>query len=312
MLNTSGLYVRIGATDGKILDVRLAPTGGIARFKVSSPRLSEAMIGGVAVNEAGETLGIIDGLEGSDASVLPAALIRRAARRVLERQASVPKPWLGVSGEAVAQMKVDLMLNHGWKPERAAALAGEHRGIFLTSIVPGSPAAQAALRVGDVILKVNDQEIENGEDFSWLLDQAGPSSSVSFTVARPDRIAEDLLNVKLSGMLDPALTFKFKNRFAGTNTFALIEHGIETIALRPPVASQLGTTAGLLVVYVDPSAAAFEAGLQPGDVIQSINGKSVTPFRRPFFSPNQPATFTFEIVRNKEKRVVTVNAPKKK
>jgi hypothetical protein len=29
-------------------------------------------------------------------------------------------------------------------------------------------------------------------------------------------------------------------------------------------------------------------------------------------SPNQPATFTFEIVRNKEKRVVTVNAPKKK
>jgi len=112
--------------------------------------------------------------------------------------------------------------------------------------------------------------------------------------------------------LDPALTFKFKNRFAGTNTFALIEHGIETIALRPPVASQLGTTAGLLVVYVDPSAAAFEAGLQPGDVIQSINGKSVTPFRRPFFSPNQPATFTFEIVRNKEKRVVTVNAPKKK
>ncbi len=196
MLNASGLYVRIGATDGKIFDVRRAPSGGIARFRVSSPRLSQAMIGGVAVNEAGETLGIIDGLEGSEASVLPAALIRRAARRVLERQASVPKPWLGVSGEAVAQLKVDRLLNHGWKPERAAALAGEHRGIFLTSIVPGSPAAEAALRVGDVILKVNDQEIENGEDFSWLLEQAGPSSSVSFTVARPDRVAEDLLNVK--------------------------------------------------------------------------------------------------------------------
>lgn len=311
LLNTTGLYVRIAATNGKILDVRRAPSGGIARFKISSPRLSQAMIGGVAVNEAGETLGIVDGLEGGEASVLPAELIRSAARRVLERQASVPKPWLGVSGEAVAQLKIDRFLNHGWNAERAAALAGEHRGIFLTSIVPGSPAAEAALRVGDVILKVNDREIQNGDDFSWWLEQAGPSSSVWFTVARPDRIAAEALNVKLRGMLDPALTFKFKNRMAGTNSFALIEHGIETIALRAPVASQFGTNAGLLVVYVDPAAAAFEAGLQPGDVIQSINGKSVT-LRRPFFSPNQPATFTFEIVRNKEKRVITVTAPKKK
>ena len=311
LLNTAGLYVRIAATNGKILDVRRAPSGGIARFKISSPRLSQAMIGGVAVNEAGETLGIVDGLEGGEASVLPAALIRSAARRVLERQASVPKPWLGVSGEAVAQLKIDRFLNHGWNLERAAALAGEHRGIFLTSIVPGSPAAEAALRVGDVILKVNDKEIENSDDFSWWLEQAGPSSSVSFTVARPDRVVEEALKVKLSAMLDPAFTFKFKNRMAGTNSFALIEHGIETIALRAPVASQFGTTPGLLVVYVDPAAAAFQAGLQPGDVIQSINGKSVN-LRRPFFSPNQPATFTFEIVRNKEKRVITVTTPKKK
>lgn len=312
LLNTTGLYVRIGATEGKILDVRRSPSGTIARFKVSSPRLSQAMIGGVAVNDAGETLGIIDGLEGNEASVLPVALIRRAAHRVLERQASVPKPWLGVSGEAVAALKVDRFLNHGWKPERAAALASEHRGIFLTSIVPGSPAAEAALRVGDVILKVNDQEIENGEDFSWLLEQAGPSSSVLFTIARPDRVAEEALKVKLSAMLDPALTFTFKNRMAGTNTFALIEQGIETIALRAPVALQLGVTAGLLVVYVAPATAAFEAGLQPGDVIQSINGKAVNLLRRPFQAPSQAASFTVEIVRNKEKRVITITPEKKK
>jgi S1-C subfamily serine protease len=309
LLSTSGLYVRIGTTEGKIFDVRRGPSGGVARFKVSSPRLSQAMIGGVAVNEAGETLGIVDGLQGSEASVLPVELIRRAARRVLERQASVPKPWLGVSGEAVAALKVDQFVNHGWKLDRAAELAGEHRGILLTSIVPGSPAANAALRVGDVILKVNNQEIANGEDFTWLLEQAGPSSSVSFTVARPDRVAEESFNVKLSGMLDPRFTFKFKNRFFGGNTFGLMEHGIETIALRPPVASQLGTTAGLLVVYVEPSTAAFEAGLQPGDVIQSIDGKPVNPLRRPFLPPKQ-TTFTFEIVRNKEKRVITVNPPK--
>ena len=312
-LLNSGLYVRIGATQGKVFDVRRAPFGGIARFKVSSARLSQAIVGGVAINDAGETLGIVNSLENGEASVLPVAMIQRAAKRVLERKASVPKPYLGVKGEAVAELKVDQILNHGWKPERAAALAGDHRGILLTSIVPGSPAAQAALRVGDVILKVNDWEIENSEDFTWLLDQAGASSNVSFTVARPDQPASEALDVKLSGKLDPAQGFNsfFRKRGSSDGFNSLMDQGIETITLRALVASQLGTSAGLLVVYVEPSTPAFEAGLQPGDVIQTINGQAVS--RRPFASPtNQPATLIFEIFRNKQKRTVTVTtAPKK-
>jgi S1-C subfamily serine protease len=303
-----GLYVRIGKKEGRINDVTRGPGGGIARFKVSSPRLSDAIIGGVAVNEAGETVGIIDGLDGNEASVLPSAMIRRAARRVLERQASVPRPWLGVKGEPVADLKVDQILNHGWQPARAAALAEDHRGILLTSIVPGSPAAQASLRTGDVILKVNDKEIDNAEEFTWLLEEAGASSSVSFTVARPDRVNEEALSVKLSGMLDPVMSFKLRNRFASTRGFSLIEQGIETIPLKPPVASQLGTTAGLLVIYVEPLTAASEAGIQPGDVIQSINGRSVSSMVRLI----QTSSFTFEVVRNKQKLILTIPNPVKK
>src|SRR6185503_6698402 len=147
LLNSS-LYVRIGATEGRVFDVRRAPTGGIARFKVMSPRLSQAIIGGVAVNAAGETVGIVTGLEGGEASILPAEIIRRAVERVVARQASVPKPYLGVRGEAVAELKVGQMLNHGWQPERAATLTYDHRGILVTSVVPGSPADQAALQAG--------------------------------------------------------------------------------------------------------------------------------------------------------------------
>ena len=311
----SSLLVRVGATQGRVLDVRRAPTGGVARFKVSSARLSQAIVGGVAINDAGETLGIVNGLDGDEATVLPAAMIRRAAQRVLERQASVPKPYLGVKGEAVATLKVDQILNHGWNAERAAALADDHRGILLTSIVPGSPAARASLRAGDVILKVNEWAIENNQDFTWLLEQAGPSSMVSFTVVRPDRTVAEALEVKLSGAFDLGQGFGSRLRRRGFNSdgfAALFDQGIETITLRAPVATQLGITAGLLVVYVEPSTPAFEAGLKPGDVIQSINGTAVS--RRPFLSPaNQNATFTFEVVRNKEKRTVKVtNKPQKK
>jgi serine protease Do len=306
MLRTS-LYARMGAIEGRIRDVMPAPSGGVARFKVSAPKLSQANIGGVALNEAGETIGIVDGLEGDEASILPAALIKRAAQRVLEQQASVPKPWLGVKGEAITALNLDQIQNHGWELQRATALAGKHRGIMLTSIAPDSPAAKASLRAGDVIMKVDDKDIQTADDFTWWLEQAGPSSLVEFTVARPDRPAEEPLNVRLSGLLDPVLSFNLRTRPRTTRGFSLIEQGIETIALKPPVASQLGTTAGLLVVYVEPLTAASEAGLQPGDVIQSIDGKPISLFK----PATQASSFTFEIVRNKEKLVVIVPAKKR-
>lgn len=310
MLST-GLYVRIGATDGTVLNVQRAPSGDVARFKVKSPRLSQSIVGGVAINEAGETVGIVDGLEAGEASVLSTDMIRRAARRVLERQASVPRPWLGVQGEAVAGLRVDQMLVHGWKFDRATALAEEHRGIFVNSIIPNSPAAQAALRVGDVILKFNDQEISNAQDFTWFLEQAGPNGNVSFTVARPDRAVAEALDVKLTGMPNPREIVRYPRRGRNdSERFSLIEQGIETIALRAPVATQLGITSGLLVVYVEPSTAAFAAGLQPGDVIKSINGRAVS-LRRPFLA-KQPVMLTFEIVRNKAKHTVVLKPAAKK
>lgn len=303
---SSRLYARMGALEGRIQDVVAAPSGGIARLKVTAAKLSHANIGGVATNEAGDTIGIVDGLEGNEATILPAALIKRAAQRVLEQQSSVPRPWLGVKGEAIAELKLDQILHHGWEMQRAADLAGKHRGIMLTSIVPDSPAAMAALRAGDVILKVDDKDIQTAEDFTWWLEQAGPSSSVWFTVARPDKPAAEPVNVKLSGVLDQSFNFHFRNSFAMTRGFSLFDQGIETIALKPPVASQLGTTAGLLVVYVEPSTAASEAGLQAGDVIQTINGKPVSTFK----ATPQTASFKLEIVRSKDKLVIIVPAKK--
>jgi S1-C subfamily serine protease len=84
-----------------------------------------------------------------------------------------------------------------------------------------------------------------------------------------------------------------------------MDQGIEVIALRPPVAARLGKEAGLLIVYVEPATAAFAAGLQPGDVIQSIDGKPVKPFAQTLELSNTPgAASIFDIVRGKQKLTV--------
>ena len=307
-LVSNNLYVRVGSIEGRIENVLPAPSGEIARFKVSAPRLSEANIGSVAVNEDGQTIGIVDGLEGNEATILPAASIRRAAQRVLKQKGSVPRPWLGVKGEAVAALNFDQIVNQGWTMDRAADLAGKHRGIMLTSVVPDSPAGRAALRAGDVILKVDDKEIQNADDFTWWLEQAGPSSFVRFTVARPDLMMEESLNVKLSSALDPTAGFGFRNRIPLNKGLSLLEQGIETIAVGPIVASQLRTTAGLLVIYVDPTTPAFAAGLKPGDVIQSIDGKRVSALTR---GTAIKTIDTLDIVRKKEKLTITLAKPAK-
>jgi len=304
----NNLYVRIGAIEGRIANVLPAPSGEVARIKVSAANFSLANIGAVAVNEDGVTIGIVDGRDGLDATVLPTASIRRAAQRVLEQKASVPRPWLGVKGEAISTLKLDQILSQGWTMDRAADLAGKHRGIMLTSIVPDSPAARADLRAGDVILKVDDKEIKKAEDFTWWLDQAGPSSSVQFTVARPNRPAEEALNVKLSGSLTPWSNFSFRDRLLQPKGWSLLEHGIETITLKPVVATQLGTTAGLLVVYVEPGTPAFAAGLKPGDVIQSIDGTLVSALDR---SVPPKTLSTLDVVRKKEKLTITLAKPAK-
>jgi serine protease Do len=203
-------------------------------------------------------------------------------------------------------------VNRGWQVDRATTLVEDHRGILLTWIAPGSPAALSALRAGDVILKVNDEEIQSADDFSWWLQQAGPSSSVRFTVARPDRMTPVAIRVRLSESLDPTLALNIlRHRFPLAKGLSLIDQGIETIALQAAVASRLGANAGLLIINVQPATAGFKAGLRPGDVIESIDGRRISSFPRPLLLSNSPgAAYTFDIVRNKQKMVLVVNSEK--
>jgi serine protease Do len=321
------IYARMGETEGTVVGLARSPSGAIARVKVKSAKLSAANIGGIAVNDAGETVGIVDAVEDTEASVVPSAIVRTAAKRVLERQASVPRPWLGVWGEPVGNLQLDQIVLKGWAREGAKTLAEARRGIMLTSVAPGSPAAVGTLRPGDVILRVNEEEVRSADDFSWLLEEIGPGRSVNFTVARPGKTDPEGVEITLSESPDPLFEWRGPETPAATllapdtqplrGTFvkslprSLIAQGIETIALQPRVAARFGGNGGLLVIYVQPSTAAFKAGLRSGDLIEAINGKLISATSKPatLFS-NPVARYSFTVVRNKEKLVITV-APQK-
>jgi len=317
----SRIHVRIGETEGRVVSVTRAPSGATARIKVNSSNLSAAAIGGVAINDLGETVGIVEAVDMSEATLLPSALVNSAAKRVLDKRASVPRPWLGIRGEPLGTFPVEQMVRVGWQPERAKSLLEEHRGIFLTSVAPGSPAAGAALQPGDVILRVNESEIKNADEFSWSLEEISAGDSVNFTVARPGQSVTKAVEVTLSsgpvgfsgstedGTPNAEVNVeRIVRSFSGaSNTLAgmLMSEGIETIALKPAVALRFGAGSGLLVVYVNPQTLAYKSGLRTGDVIEAIDGRAVlSDATKPLIAPG--SGYALNVVRNRERMVVKI------
>jgi S1-C subfamily serine protease len=301
----SPIYIRIGETEATVVSVTRSPSGGVARVKIRSAKFSPANIGGIAINEANETLGIVDGVEGGEASIVPLSLVRMAAKRVVARQASVPRPWLGIRGEPIGAVSLEKIVQTGWELERARALAEKQQGIMLTFVAPGSPAALANLKPGDVILSVNNGSVRNVQEFSWQLDEATPDHPVHFTVARPEKAAFEAMEIKLSESPDPMFPRRYqrdiKRDVKVFKRFSLQASGIETVALKPSVASRFGSTGGLLVVAVEPSTDAFKAGLRPGDLIEVIDGQPVYTGNTVSVSVNPGARTTCTVVRNKAK-----------
>jgi C-terminal processing protease CtpA/Prc len=123
---------------------------------------------------------------------------------VLARRASVPQPWLGARGDSVAQSPLGLFVARGWPELEARAMVNRRQGVLLTEAAPGTPAAVAGLRSGDVVARISQHEVRGVEDMSQLLSELGGNSVVSFTVLRAQTPPRDL-SVRLSEAQNPAL-----------------------------------------------------------------------------------------------------------
>lgn len=259
------IYVKVGEVDAKIADLTHTSAGDLQGLTVRGAKLSPLVIGGVACDEAGNTLGIVDAIiAGNDARIVPADNIRAATHRVLERRASVPRPLLGVRGEPVEFAARTAFLANGWHDNDLAELIRQQVGILLTSVMPGTPAALAKLHPGDVIVSVNQEDVRSAEEFSKLLGDAGSGKQVKFLVRRPTSPTPLSIDVKLGGSFDPLFRWRFEMPVVAARRNGLERFGVETMAL---------STGGLLVVAVQPESVAARGGLLEGDVIESIDGR---------------------------------------
>jgi serine protease Do len=302
------IYVKVGEVDANIVDLTGAGAGNRRELTARGAKLSPQVIGGVACDEAGNTLGIVDMIEGSEARIVPADNVRAATKRVLELQASVPRPLLGVRGEPVEFAARTAFLSNGWHDKDLTELIRQQVGILLTSVMPDTPAALAKLYPGDVIVSVNQKDVKSAEEFSSLLGDAGSGNEVNFLVRRPSSPAPLSIDVRLGGSFDPLFKWRFDMPVVTARINGLQRLGLETMALSNKVASQLGSQGGLLVVAVQPESVAARGGMLEGDVIELIDGRIVgRGVWASVFEFSREKKHVLSLVRKREKKQITLD-----
>ena len=156
-------------------------------------------------------------------------------------------------------------------PVLAAGLALPHQhGVILADVLPGSPAAGAGLRPGDVVLALDGKRMENGRQFHVNVYRHQVGEVVAMEVLRNDQTLhvkvpvvnrEDPL-INLAGSIDPRANLVPRLGILGLTVDQRIA------AMLPPQR----VPAGVVVVSTAPGAIdSREGGLAPGDVVHAVN-----------------------------------------
>jgi serine protease Do len=147
----------------------------------------------------------------------------------------------------------------------------ETKGGLVAQVTPGSPAERAGLKNGDIILQVNDTPIADTNQLRLLVASLPPGSSTRLKLFRNGGTVDTTVTLEELPGEKAALNGEPNGAKSALEGVALSE-------LSPEIVNELGLpakTKGVVVTNVDPDSAAAEAGLQRGDVIQSVNRKPV-------------------------------------
>ena len=237
---------------------RSLPGEGVVPFIQTDAAVNPGNSGGPLFNLAGEVIGInsqifsrTGGFQGV-AFAIPIDVAMNVADQI-RTTGKVAHGRLGVTVQPVDQALAE---NFG--------LSGP-KGALVGSVQKDSPAAQAGIEAGDVIVSYNGKDVQRSSDLPYLVAATRPGSSAKVEVWRDGKTRT--LDVKVAARDMPKSVAEAADEAAPKGKLG--------VAVRPltPEEKQAGAERGVVIEQV--AGAAQKAGLRPGDVIVSVNRKPV-------------------------------------
>ncbi len=170
----------------------------------------------------------------------------------------IVRPWAGLEIEAVTA-------------ETAHALGlPRPYGVLVKGVYPGGPADKAGVKVGDFIAALDDHEITDDASFVFQVAVSPLGKKAQLTILRKgvEKKIPIILSAPMSSTDGAPFIIKGKNPLYGAR--------IQTLS--PALSTDLGLNPmkqGVVITEVTKNGAAAQLGIQPGDILESINKKAV-------------------------------------
>lgn len=245
---TSGIISALGRTTLGI--------EGFENFIQTDAPINPGNSGGALINMNGELIGINTAILAPDRGsigigfAIPVNMAIRVMQQILE-YGDVKRGVLGIGTQNIT-------------PDMANAFGLKNSdGAVVTQVIPGSPAQQGGLMVGDIIKAINNETTKTANDVVNTIGFLRVDSRIKVSILRQTKP----LTISVT-LTDPKAR---KEQLADADPF-LFGLAMKDFSLDSPIH---GNVNGVLVVSVDPESKAWQYELRPGDVITQANGKRV-------------------------------------
>ena len=216
--------------------------------------------GGALVNLNGEVIGIntaifsrTGGFQGIGFAI-PINMAKRV-KDLLITKGKVVRGWIGIMIQDV-------------NDELAAAVGmPEPKGVIVSEVLKDAPGEKAGLKVGDIILELNDKEFSSGRAFRNSVAGKIPGTKVTLTVLRDGK--KKKFTIILGELPSDGVTAIESKESQGSKK----KIGLTVEPLTNDLAEQLDYVGskGVIVSTVESGSPADKAGIKIYDLIQKIN-----------------------------------------
>ena len=266
-----GGSVTAGIVSAKERDIASGPYDNFIQTDAS---INQGSSGGPMFNLQGEVIGIntaIFSTTGGSMGIgfaIPANQAHFVIKQ-LKEQGKVTRGWIGIKIQP-----------HSDDIAKSLDLQGKS-GIIISGVTEDSPAKQAGLEAGDIILSINNQPTGNTQSFSRLIAESSIGTEISISLWRNGNTLSK--KIKISPMPEPRLvpsappeTIAPISQPTPLLNFAELGIGLADIDEQMMDKYQLpSATKGLVVTDILPGSDAENKGLKRGSVIIKIDKKDV-------------------------------------
>ena len=265
--------VTAGIISAKGREVGLNP---LESYLQTDATINPGNSGGPLIDMDGRVVGVNAAIEsrsgGSDG--IGFAIPANIARGVVESIIGGSAPSRGFLGIQMQPLDAQLAANFGFQGQ----------GVLVSQVVSGGAAERAGVRAGDILTKVNNEQVPSLQRVLRAVRLAKPGAdcpievfrdggTVALTAVLDDsaqQVAQANRPIRMKAGASPSATTPPADR-------ATASLGVQVAAITPELAKERNITdvRGVVVTEVNPESAAARAGLKVGDIVRQVGGKQV-------------------------------------